>query len=165
MPNQLKTKMGENNECFTPKWVFDALDIQFDLDVAAPLNYGQSNQIGMFEPQTDKLNVTNVPAKHKYTIVDNGLHQPWFGNVWMNPPFSDPTPWVHKFMQHANGIALLPTSTGKWQIELWNDNRNVWVMLPSIRFEGYKTVLPTRCYLVSYGERNAMALNKLGITR
>src|SRR5688572_27443923 len=29
-----------------------------------------------------------VGAKSFYTEVDDGLTQPWFGNVWMNHPFS-----------------------------------------------------------------------------
>jgi len=29
-----------------------------------------------------------VGAEHIYTIADNGLTQPWFGNVWVNWPYS-----------------------------------------------------------------------------
>lgn len=147
MPNQLKSRPGVNNECYTPKWIFDKLQIAFDLDVCAP-------EIP-----------TNVPAKTYYTIRHNGLIAPWFGNVWMNPPFSKPLPWVQKFMAHANGIALLPTSTGKWQLQIWNDPNNKWVMLEPMKFDGYKNTLPTRCYLIAYGEQNIKAIANVGVIR
>jgi len=31
-----------------------------------------------------------VKAIKYYTIEDNGLEQPWFGNIWLNPPYSQP---------------------------------------------------------------------------
>lgn len=31
-----------------------------------------------------------VKAKRYYTAADNGLQQPWEGNVWLNPPYSKP---------------------------------------------------------------------------
>jgi hypothetical protein len=148
MSNQLKTRPGiTNNECFTPKWIFDTLQIEFDLDVCAP-----------DQP-------THVPAKNKYTIENDGLKCQWFGNVWMNPPFSKPLPWVQRFIQHSNGIALLPTSTGKWQLQIWNDPTNKWVMLEPMKFDGYKQVLPTRCYLVAYGQHNIELLDRFGVVR
>jgi len=42
------------NECYTPRWVFDTLGLQFDLDVAS------SNHA-----------LVEVPTKHKYTIDDD----------------------------------------------------------------------------------------------
>lgn len=146
--NQLKTRLGKTSpECYTPKWVFDKLQTTFDLDVAAP-----------DQP-------THVPATNKYTQQTDGLTSPWFGNVWMNPPFGQPKPWVHKFMRHAHGIALLPTSTGRWQIELWQDPRNKWVALPPMVFDGFNRPLPTRCFLVAYGQNNIEAINRFGTVR
>lgn len=143
----LKMRPGVNNECFTPKWIFDKLNIVFDLDVAAPEH------------------ATNVPCKHKFTQQQNGLMQTWFGNVWCNPPYSKPLPWVNKFQQHGHGIALLPTTIGKWQLQLWSDMKCKWVMLEPIKFEGYKLPLPTRCYLIAYGNENINALHEFGVVR
>ena len=28
----------KNDECYTPQWVFDAMGLRFDLDVAAPID-------------------------------------------------------------------------------------------------------------------------------
>ncbi len=83
----------------------------------------------------------------------------------MNPPFSKPLPWVEKFIEHANGIALLPTSTGKWQLKIWNDINAKWAMLEPMKFDGYETTLPTRCYLLAIGQKNVEALNNFGIVR
>ena len=93
-----------SDQHFTPKWVFDAFGIQFDLDVAA-------SALPNF-----------VPTKQKYTEQENGLTFDWHGLVWMNPPYSKPTPWVEKFIYHNNGIALLPITRGKWWDTIWNSN-------------------------------------------
>ena len=70
-----------NDEHYTPSWVFDALGLTFDLDVAS----------------SDSPYVV-VPTIKRYTIKDDGLNKPWQGLVWMNPPFSGVTPWVDKWI-------------------------------------------------------------------
>jgi hypothetical protein len=37
-------------------------------------------------------------ADERYTPEDDGLAQPWFGTVWLNPPFSDRTPWYKRLV-------------------------------------------------------------------
>ncbi len=86
---------GASDEWFTPKYIFDALGCEFDLDVAAPAGGGDC-----------------VPAKLCYTR--RGLSDEWFGFVWMNPPFGGRNglaPWLAKFIAHGNGIALVPDRT------------------------------------------------------
>jgi hypothetical protein len=90
-----------NDDFLTPSWVFKALDLGFDLDVAAP-------------PWE-----THVPAARKFTKADDGLTQPWEGRVWMNPPFSKAAPWVRKFISHGNGVALLPMAKSAWVLDVW----------------------------------------------
>jgi hypothetical protein len=98
---------GKNSsvEWYTPQAVFAAMGHpQFDLDPASP-------------------GATRVPwirAKRHYTIADDGLTQPWFGFfVWLNPPYGRWVllKWVAKFIEHGNGIILVPerTSTQWWQ--------------------------------------------------
>lgn len=48
------------------------------------------------------------------------LHRQWSGFVWMNAPFGGRNglvPWLNKFFEHGNGIALTPdrTSAPWWQ--------------------------------------------------
>lgn len=94
---------GKSDEWYTPKYILDALDVTFDLDVAAPAS-----------------GPMHVPT-HKYlSSHDCGLTQEWHGLVWMNPPFGGRNglvPWLDKFFAHGNGIALTPdrTSAPWWQ--------------------------------------------------
>lgn len=60
----------------------------------------------------------NVPALNHYTIDDNGLTQPWFGKVYMNPPYGDEIgAWVARLLSSyeteeiKEAIALLPART------------------------------------------------------
>lgn len=80
----------DSDAWYTPEWIFDGLGLEFDLDVAAPA-----------EP------LSWLPAKHRYTVADDGLAQPWFGTVWCNPPYSDPSPWCRKWAQHESGCLLI----------------------------------------------------------
>lgn len=141
---------GTNDECFTPPEVFSALAIRFNLDVAAPPG-----------------GVPWVPADRYYTAEDNALAQEWKGSVWMNAPFSKMKHFVPRFMEHANGIALVGTSDGKWHRELWEDERTTWTRLDKVRFikpdgQQYKKHLPTVVWLVAYGEECSNALRRIG---
>ena len=55
-------------------------------------------------------------AKH-YTFDDDGLKQPWYGKVYMNPPYSHPGLWMKKLqLEFETGnvdeaIALVPAAT------------------------------------------------------
>lgn len=84
---------------YTPKWIFDELKLQFDLDPCHPI---------------EKINW--IPVKKTYNINDNGLIQKWEGNIWLNPPYGKETKtWLEKMHQHKNGVALLFSRTDcKW---------------------------------------------------
>jgi hypothetical protein len=87
---------GKTDEWYTPKYIFDALGCEFDLDVAAPVN----------------RTFCNVPAKE--FITENSLDKIWNGFIWMNPPFggrNNKTVWLDKIFEHGNGVALTPDRT------------------------------------------------------
>jgi len=81
----------DSDDWYTPAWIFDGLGLTFDLDVASPDDRGSSA----------------VPARHFYTVADDGLLSPWFGTVWCNPPYSAPTLWCRKWAQHEAGCILI----------------------------------------------------------
>lgn len=92
--------IGKSDEWYTPKYVFDAMETRFDLDVSAP----------------QKSCPANLFCETSFT--DGALEKEWFGFVWMNPPFggrNGTVPWLKKLAEHGNGVALVPDSTSaKW---------------------------------------------------
>jgi phage N-6-adenine-methyltransferase len=81
-------------EWYTPKWIFDKLDLVFDLDPCAPAG-----------------GVPWIPAKNHYSLIDDGLTSSWGDKnnlIWLNPPYGVSTgAWLKKMHEHRNGIALV----------------------------------------------------------
>ena len=50
-------------------------------------------------------------AKKIISLPDDGLVENWNGRVWLNPPYSNPKPFIKKLSEHGNGIALVLNST------------------------------------------------------
>jgi len=135
---------------YTPQWIFDALGLRFDLDVAAP-----------------RGGVPWIPADRFYTKDDDGLAQPWDGRVWMNPPYSRPKLWVARFLEHANGVAMLPVNKAAWMDDIWDEADAIVKMPYDFAYvrEGasHGIFLPT--IVVAIGPENAAALHNLGTVR
>jgi hypothetical protein len=91
--------VGLSSDWRTPPKIFRRLDLVFGLD-----------------PCSAGAGLDFVPAKRIYTKEDDGLRQPWPKNelVWLNPPFGGrrgQVPWLRKFFEHRNGIALVAART------------------------------------------------------
>lgn len=78
-----------SDDCYTPRWVFDAMGLAFDLDVASP-----------------PRGPLHVPAAHFYSAAQDGLSQPWQGVVWCNPPYSRFGPWAQRWAVHDRGVLM-----------------------------------------------------------
>jgi hypothetical protein len=136
-----------SDEFYTPAWVFEALDITFDLDVCAP-----PGGVGW------------IPAARSYSKDDNALEQPWVGRVWMNPPFSFAAPWVARFISHHHGIALLPLSKSQWALEAWTHADGIAFPGKSLsEFTQGPIFMP--CFLVAMGEECVEAVARVGKLR
>jgi hypothetical protein len=144
-------RLMASDEWYTPKWVFDDLDIIFDLDVASPIE-----------------GIDHVPARKRYTVNDNGLTSPWEGRVWMNPPYSKPTPWIDKFINHGNGIALLPMAKSRWYNNLMNSHLSFVLLDCNIKFDRPNKVKMNHMMgstLWAISDENVEAISKLGRVR
>ena len=156
-------------EWYTPKYIFDAIDLQFDLDPCSP----------------GKDIVPWVPAKECYAIANgqDGLMLPWAGNVWMNPPYGKHTPvWLERLALHGTGIALLFSRTdAKWFHDFVSIADAICFVKGRTQFiheknaaiyasGDYKPNVMGRpgagSMLIAYGKQNAIALRScnLGLT-
>ncbi len=48
------------------------------------------------DPASNELAQTWIKAKTFYSVADDGLSAPWYGRVWLNPPYADASRWIDK---------------------------------------------------------------------
>lgn len=111
---------GRSDEWYTPKYVFDALGCQFDMDVASP-----------------GVNVVPWVPAHSH-LSSHSLERDWIGFVWMNPPFGGRNgliPWLMRFNDHGNGICLVPDRTSApWWQDYASQMDAILFVAPKIKF-------------------------------
>ena len=95
---------SQSDEWYTPEWIFEALDVHFDLD---PCN----------------AMMNNPASRWCYkSLTKSGLEHAWSGIVWLNPPFgarNEIRGWLSKMYSHGSGIAIVPNRTGA---DWWQDS-------------------------------------------
>jgi len=139
-------------EWYTPEWIFQELKLQFDLDPCSP------HDMESF-----------VPAANKYTIYDNGLLKPWFGQVWLNPPYGrDTGTWMDRMIAHGQGLALLFSRTdAKWCQSAMKASDAVLFMsgriafVPGLENQHKKSRAGAGTVIFAFGEESAEALGRL----
>ena len=138
-----------SNDCYTPRWIFDAAGLVFDMDVAAPVDPARRT----------------CPARRYLTPVEDGLSQPWDGLVWMNPPFSKASPWAERFAAHACGMTLTPT----WGRSIWRArllscaDAMALIWIDFIRPDGSKLEALAPCVLVGCGPTAVEAVARVAL--
>ena len=139
-----------NDEWLTPPEILKALG-PFDLDPCAPKNRPWDM------------------ADNHYT--DFGLMKPWFGRVWMNPPYGQQTSqWLNKLASHGNGIALIfaRTETEMFFSQVWEKAAAVLFIKGRLFFhylDGTKAKANSGgpSVLIAYGANNCQSLRDSGI--
>jgi len=149
---EVKRSPVKSVEWYTPAWIFEALAIDFDLDPSSPHDWE-----------------TVVPAKEKYTIYDDGLLKPWFGRVWLNPPYGKSTPkWIRRMVKHGNGIALLFSRTdARWCQEAMRAATGILFLsgrvdfIPGNENRHKKSRCGAGTVLFAFGDECAIALSRM----
>jgi hypothetical protein len=99
--------VGATDEWLTPPEIIDALG-PFDLDPCA----------SVIRPWPT--------ARYHYTVDDLGSMQPWFGRVWLNPPYNaELGTWLDRLANHGKGTALVfaRTETEAFFAQVWRRAR------------------------------------------
>ena len=101
MSQPVKPNWWSSDEWVTPPEIVRTLEVEFgpfELDACA-------------RPE-------NAKAPQFYVKTDDGLSLPWKGRTWLNPPYSNPGPWLRKAVAEVSGVggcplvvALLPSCT------------------------------------------------------
>jgi len=109
-----------NDEWLTPPELIKALG-EFDLDPCSPI------------PEKRPW----PTAKNHFSILDNGLQQPWFGRVWCNPPYGSKAKyWLAKCAEYKNVTALIfaRTETQQFFNYIWTKATSVCFIKGRIAF-------------------------------
>lgn len=143
-------------EWLTPPHIIDAMGgpDSFDLDPATPV-------------------VQPYPtARARYTRQDNGLIRPWFGRVWLNPPYDSAViaQWLGRMAQHGRGCAFIfaRTETDAFFRFVWDSATAVLFLRGRVNFHlldgrRAKKNAGAPSVLCAYGQRDAEALAFSGI--
>ena len=140
--------VGATDEWYTPKHVFDALGCAFDYDVATTMS-------------------EHICVPTTGWIYQDSLRAEWRGFIWMNAPFGGRNglvPWLQKFFDHGNGIALVPDRTSApWWQEYAPRADSILFISPKLKFigaDGKPGNSPAQgTCLLAAGERAVDALN------
>lgn len=137
----------------TPRHIVDALG-RFDLDPAGA-------------PGHELAAHTYVPENGA-----DGLIDPWFGRVWLNPPYGPAqAPFMRRMVSHGHGTALIfaRTETALFHETVWGAATAVLFLKGRLNFlnaagERAKANAGAPSCLVAYGEEDLAALDSSGLT-
>ena len=129
------------------------------------------------DPATCAAAQAVVQAQRWYTEIEDGLMHPWYGRLWLNPPYSSPTKWTDKALYHYSAgdvtAALILTNsyteTGWWQrlatagtMLFFSGRLNFWHPLKT---STQNRTGQTLCYLGTDSARFCEIFNMLGVIR
>lgn len=143
-------------EWLTPPSILAALGgaESFDLDPATPI----------VQPY--------LTARARYTEIDDGLAQPWFGRVWLNPPYSNGIigQWLAKLAVHGHGTTIIfaRTETDAFFRHVWEQASALLFLRGRINFhhlngERAKANSGAPTVLCAYGDHDTDILAACGL--
>lgn len=138
-------------------------------DYATPVNIWRplSRSVGGFDLDPASGAESTPIAEKRYTKEDDGLSKPWFGDVWLNPPFGDPSGtgsggrerWLKKARNEVSRDAvnlvtvLLPVDTStEWFHQHVVDADTICFLSSRPQFEGESVHTGFACMIVVYGQ-------------
>ena len=127
----------------TTSWLFDDLSNPLALDAGTNSDgwYTPSYLIEAArcvlggidcDPASCEAAQSVVQAQTWYSKAQDGLQQPWTGRVWLNPPYSAPTPWVRRAItsyQAGDISAALIITNSYTETAWWQELAAVGTML------------------------------------
>lgn len=123
------------------------------------------------DPASCEVANRTVQATRYYAREDNGLLQPWYGKVWMNPPYGKQIKaWVDRLLnQYETGavsaaLALLPARTDSAWFQPVHNYARCWLR-GRLRFMGAESSAPFPSVVVYLGpnfKSFAAAFGQLG---
>lgn len=137
-----------NDRWLTPLDVINALG-RFDLDPCGAPGHPTADRVYLLE------------------AGDDGLRDPWWGRVWLNPPYGRAMRgWVELLVAHGSGTALIPVATGTklWQEVVWREASAIHFYRHRINFlrrdgqDNSSMVSPQASAIVAFGDADADAL-------
>ena len=107
-------------------------------------------------------------AESVYTEDDDGLAQPWFGTVWVNPPYSDMEQWTEKVVSelHRDDVDTIlylckdDTSTNWWHTAV-GEASAVGMIDYRLSFGGGSSSAPFASHVFVFGDVNNAVLDVL----
>lgn len=101
----------------------------------------------------------NVPAGAHYTLADDGLAQPWYGRVFMNPPYSEARAWSRKLFEEVGAkhvsefISLVPARPGSEWWRMYSEHDCLLCLVNGrIKFKGAPSGAPYPSAVFYLGE-------------
>lgn len=95
-----------------------------------------------------------------FDVEDDGLKQQWFGNVFVNPPYSKVSEWVDKCAYeiaegNAETITMLVAARTdtQWWFRLWGAAARIWFLIGRVQFEGAAHPAPFPSAVVQLGPK------------
>ena len=145
---------SQNVDWYTPPHVFEALNMDFDLDPCSP--------------PTERY---KTRARNHYVLPDNdGLKDPWFGEVWLNPPYGRGIDkWIEKMYQHNQGVVLVHVSAlpNRWFHKYFDRYKAICFVKGRINFInglGQKNGAPAHGQmLIAFGDKGKEAVMNCGL--